>query len=99
MSLEIVRAKQEHVPEIGRIIFAAFKGIQDRHAFPLDITTVDFARFMAGMMVGRPDFYGVTAILDGKLSGRISRRSAMPFRAWGRSRSIPVARPAASAAL
>ena len=37
MSLKIVRAKPEHLPELGRIIFEAFKGIQDRHCFPLDI--------------------------------------------------------------
>jgi predicted N-acetyltransferase YhbS len=69
MSLEIVRAKAEHVPEIARIIFEAFAGISQRHGFPSDIPTRDVGMFLAGMAVGRADFYGVTAMLDGKIVG------------------------------
>lgn len=69
MSTEIVRAKAEHVPEVGRIIFEAFKGIQDRHAFPLDIPSVEMATHMAGMLVQRPDFYGAVAIEGTKVVG------------------------------
>jgi len=69
MALELVRAKPEHIPEIARIIFHAFKGIQENHRFPLDIPDVDVAKHIAEMFIHRPDCYGVTAILDGKIVG------------------------------
>lgn len=69
MALEIVRAKAEHAGEIARIIFEAFKGIQDHHRFPLDIPGMDVATKMTEMLVHRPDFYGVAAIFDGKIVG------------------------------
>jgi GNAT superfamily N-acetyltransferase len=69
MSLEIVPSRAEHVPELARIVFEAFKGIHDRHRFPLDIPSMDVALHMTDMLVHRPDFYGVAAILDGKIVG------------------------------
>ncbi|MGD0138859.1 MAG: GNAT family N-acetyltransferase [Tepidisphaeraceae bacterium] len=69
MGLEIVPARAEHIPEIARIVFEAFKGIHDRHRFPLDVPSPDVALMMAEMLVHRPDFYGVSAVLDGKIVG------------------------------
>lgn len=69
MPLELVRAAPEHVPDISRIIFEAFKDIQDRHAFIVDIPSAQIAGQIAGMFIGRPDCYGITAILDGKIVG------------------------------
>ncbi|MGD0768142.1 MAG: GNAT family N-acetyltransferase [Tepidisphaeraceae bacterium] len=69
MALEIVRASAEHVLELARILFEAFKGIHDRHRFPLDIPSMDVALMMVEMLVHRPDFYGVAAVLDGKIVG------------------------------
>jgi GNAT superfamily N-acetyltransferase len=69
MPLELVRAKPPHIPELARIAFDAFKGISDRHGFPPDIPSIDVGLMMMEMLTGRPDFYGVTAILDGKIVG------------------------------
>ncbi|MGA3067143.1 MAG: GNAT family N-acetyltransferase [Tepidisphaeraceae bacterium] len=69
MSLQIVRATPDQVPELSRIIFEAFRGIHQRHNFPLDVPSLELGTLMAGMLTGRPDFYGVTAIQDGKIVG------------------------------
>jgi GNAT superfamily N-acetyltransferase len=69
MGLEIVPARAEHIPELARIAFEAVKGIHDRHGFPLDIPSMEVARMMMEMLVRRPDFYGVAAVLDGKIAG------------------------------
>jgi GNAT superfamily N-acetyltransferase len=69
MALELIRAKAEHIPRVARIMFDAFKGIHGHHQFPLDIPTLEVARQMTEMLVLRPDFYGVTALLDGKIVG------------------------------
>ncbi len=36
MSVELVPARAEHVSELGRIAYEAFKDISDRHGFPTD---------------------------------------------------------------
>lgn len=69
MGLELVKVRPEHLPEIARIIFEAFRGISQAHNFPLDIPNMDLANMIAGMFATRPDFYGVAAILDGTVVG------------------------------
>lgn len=69
MSLELVPVRPEHVGELARIVFEAFKGVQDRHRFPLDIPDLHTAQMMMGMMTSRPDVHGVMALLDGKIVG------------------------------
>ncbi|MGD0390070.1 MAG: GNAT family N-acetyltransferase, partial [Tepidisphaeraceae bacterium] len=46
-----------------------FRGIHDRHRFPLDIPSMEVALMMTDMLVHRPDFYGVAALLDRKIAG------------------------------
>jgi predicted N-acetyltransferase YhbS len=67
--LELVRAESQHVGEIGRICYEAFKDLHDRHRFPLDLPSAALARQMLGMMVSRSDFYSVVALLDGQVVG------------------------------
>ena len=69
MALALVRANPSHFPEITRIIFEAFKGIQEQHRFPVDIPTMEVAGMLAGMFLNNPNVYGVTAMLDGKIVG------------------------------
>ena len=42
MALELVPAKPEHVPELGRITYEAFKDISDKHHFPSDFASVAY---------------------------------------------------------
>lgn len=67
--LELVRAESQHVGEIGRICYEAFKNLHDRHHFPLDLPSAALARQVLGMMVSRSDFYSVVALLDGQVVG------------------------------
>jgi ribosomal protein S18 acetylase RimI-like enzyme len=68
-TVELVPAQPEHVAEIGRICYQAFKELQDRHRVVLDFPSVAVVRRIAGMLVSRPDFYGVTALCDGEIAG------------------------------
>jgi len=67
--LELVRAESEHVGEMGRICYEAFKELHERHHLPLDLPSTDVARQVMGMLVGRSDFYSVVALLDGQVVG------------------------------
>jgi len=67
--VQLVEAKPEHVSELGRICYEAFKDIADQHGFPPDFPSAQFARVVIGMLVGRPDFYSVAALVDGEPAG------------------------------
>lgn len=69
MALELVPAKPEHVPELGRICYEAFKDIADRHGFPADFHSAAFGRMILGMLVQREDIHSVTALVDGQPAG------------------------------
>ncbi|MEW6146221.1 MAG: GNAT family N-acetyltransferase [Thermodesulfobacteriota bacterium] len=59
----------EHIEELGRICFEAFKGIHDRHNFPRDFPTQELAVDVIGLFVSRDDIYGVAALVDGRPVG------------------------------
>jgi ribosomal protein S18 acetylase RimI-like enzyme len=67
--IQLIEVKPQHVSELGRICYEAFKDIADRHGFPPDFPSVQFARFVIGTLVQRPDVYGVAALVDGELAG------------------------------
>jgi GNAT superfamily N-acetyltransferase len=67
--VEIIRPGPEQVPELARICFEAFKGINERHGFPLDIPTLDAAGKLIGMLVSRSDYFAAAARVDGRLAG------------------------------
>jgi ribosomal protein S18 acetylase RimI-like enzyme len=69
MTLELVPADPQHVNEIGRICYEAFKEVQEGHGFSPDFPTIDLARQVLGMLVQRNDFYGVVALRDGQPVG------------------------------
>ena len=69
MALEFVPAKPEHTGELGRICYEAFKDISDRHHFSSDFTSAAMGRMIMGLLTGREDVYGVTAMMDGQPAG------------------------------
>lgn len=69
MALKFVSAEPQHVDEIGRICFEAFKEVGEGHGFSPDFPTIELARQVLGMMVHREDFYGVVALRDGRPVG------------------------------
>lgn len=69
MAIELMPAQPQHVSEIGRICYEAFKEIQEGHGFPPDFPSVHLARQVLGMLVEREDFYAVVALRDGQPVG------------------------------
>jgi len=69
MALELVPAKPEHVSELGRICYEAFKDISDKHHFPSDFGSAAMGRMIIGMLTAREDYYGVAAMMDGQPAG------------------------------
>ncbi|MBI2913192.1 MAG: GNAT family N-acetyltransferase [Chloroflexi bacterium] len=69
MPPELVPAKPEHVSELGRIAYEAFKDIHDKHGFPSDFSSTAFGRMIIGMLVQREDCYGVAAVVNGQAAG------------------------------
>jgi GNAT superfamily N-acetyltransferase len=67
--VQLIPAEVQHVSELGRICYEAFKDIADRHGFTPDFPSVQYARRVIGMVVERKDFYGVAAIVNGELAG------------------------------
>ena len=68
-AVQLIDAKPEHVNELGRICYEAFKDIADMHGFPPDFPSVQHARHVIGMLVNRPDFYAVAAVVGGEPAG------------------------------
>jgi ribosomal protein S18 acetylase RimI-like enzyme len=66
---KLVRAESQHVGEMGRICYEAFKELHDRHRLPLDVPSATLARQLLGMMVSRSDFYSVVALRDSQVVG------------------------------
>jgi predicted N-acetyltransferase YhbS len=55
--------------ECGRIIYAAFAAIADRHNFPHDFPSAEVATGVASMLTAEAGFYGVVAERDGQILG------------------------------
>lgn len=57
------------VDAAAQIVFEAFAGIADRHAFPRDFSTVDSARSLVAAFTEHPQIFGVVAECDGRVIG------------------------------
>ncbi len=69
LPIQLAEARPEHVSELGRICYEAFKDLQDNHRMPVDIPSATVARQIIGMLVQREDFYGVAALAEGQPVG------------------------------
>src|SRR6266542_2988001 len=69
MALVLVPAKPEHISELGRICYEAFKDISDRHHFPSDFSSAAMGRMIIGLLTAREDVYGVAAMMDSQPAG------------------------------
>ena len=49
-SIELITPEPQHVPELGRICFEAFRSIHDRHNFPRDFPDVETAVMYAVLL-------------------------------------------------
>ena len=69
MDIHIRTFTPEDLPAIGRIVFAAFKSIAERHNFPLDFPTPEAAAGLTRVFGNHPKIYGVVAESDGVVVG------------------------------
>jgi predicted N-acetyltransferase YhbS len=69
MTIELVRPSAADAPELGDICFRAFKDISDRHGFPTDFGTPEFARMVVSSCIANEAGYSVAAKSGGALVG------------------------------
>lgn len=70
MTITIRPVKSEDIPELGRICFEAFGGLQTKHGVERDFDSVETARMVVGWFASSPDFAGFAAVDEkGKLLG------------------------------
>jgi GNAT superfamily N-acetyltransferase len=83
MDIRLRAAASGDAPEIGRVLYEAFKSLGDRHGFPPDFPSVDVARGVAGMLIGHPGFYGAVAEGGPKIVGSNFMDERSPVRGIG----------------
>ena len=69
MAIELRQARAEDVPELGRICYEAFRDIHDRHGFPTDFPSVEFAQRVIGGQMQDEQFHSIAAFEDGVPKG------------------------------
>jgi predicted N-acetyltransferase YhbS len=69
MAVELTPVRPEHIPELGRIVYEAFKDISDKHHFPSDFQSAAMGRMIIGMLTANEDIYGVAAMTGGQPVG------------------------------
>jgi ribosomal protein S18 acetylase RimI-like enzyme len=69
MTLELRQATAADVPELGRILYEAFRDIAESHGFPPDFPNVEFAIGVSGLLVQQETVYSMAALDGGALRG------------------------------
>jgi ribosomal protein S18 acetylase RimI-like enzyme len=69
MNLVIRRATHQDIDACSRINYEAFKDISDRHQFPTDFPTLDFATEITGLLIENPLFFDIVAETEGSVVG------------------------------
>ena len=69
MTVSLRPAQPADAAPLGRIVFEAFKRINESHGFPPDFPSVEAATGLAGAFIAHPSIYGVVAEQDGTVIG------------------------------
>ena len=64
MTIELRRPQPEHIAELGRICYEAFRDIAESHGFPPDFDSVAIAQGVVGLLMQQETVY-TTAAFDG----------------------------------
>ena len=91
-AVQLVRAEPQHVPELGRICYEAFKDLHDRHRVHLDFASVSMARHAIGLLVSREDSMASPHCTTASSPGRTFSHSPTPLPVWVLSRWTAPAR-------
>src|SRR5215211_1660056 len=95
MTARIRAATEADAEPCGRIIFEAFKGIAEQHAFPLDFPSPEVATQLAQSFMADPWIFGVVAEREGRVVGSNFLAEADPIRGVGRATHGSRPRPGA----
>jgi len=69
MDLVLRPPNRADVSACGRVLYAAFQNIAERHNFPPDFASVEGATQVAAFLVNQRSFFGVVAELGGRIVG------------------------------
>ena len=83
MDVTLRPATQGDAPECGRIMYEAFKSIADRHNFPPDCPSAEFASAFLAELIAHPRVCGVVAEADRKVIGSVFVDERAPVFAIG----------------
>lgn len=61
MTTELRRPQPEHIADLGRICYEAFRDIAESHGFPPDFDSVEFAQGVIGLLMRQETVYSVAA--------------------------------------
>lgn len=83
MKVEIRRATHQDIDACARINYEAFKGISDRHQFPTDFPTLDFATEITDVLINNPSCFDIVAEAEGTVVGYGCMDEQNPIRGIG----------------
>jgi len=83
MQVTIRSATQADTAAAGRVLYAAFKTVADRHGFLPDFVNVEQATMVVTHLVSQPTFFGVVAESGSRIVGSNFLAEADPIRAVG----------------
>lgn len=69
MALELVPATNAHLARLSVICHEAFSALHDRFGIERDVPDPEVGGMIIGQTIGRPDYTGVVAVLDGRIVG------------------------------
>ena len=84
MTIELRRPQPEHIAELGRICYEAFKDIAESHGFPPDFDSVEFAQGVVGLLMQQETVYS-----DRGVRWRCAARIELPQHVGRRRRHRP----------
>ncbi|MEG4092887.1 GNAT family N-acetyltransferase [Microcoleus sp. Pol12B4] len=83
MNVVIRRAQPSDIDVCAGITYEAFKDISDRHKFPTDFPTLDFATEITGLLIESPVFFGIVAESESAVVGCGFMDERSPIRGIG----------------
>ena len=69
--------------ECGRIVYAAFKDVDERHGFISNFTSVQQATFVARLFIGLASMHGIVAEGEGRILGSVFLDMGDPIKSVG----------------
>jgi predicted N-acetyltransferase YhbS len=69
MEITIREAKTSDIEACGRIMFESFSWIAEKHRFPPELPSIDYAARIANSCITQPTTYGVVAECGGRIVG------------------------------